>query len=246
MHRFFVDYKVENEVIIHDKDDVNHIKKALRVQIGEKLEVCDISGDEYIVEVLEMTDQVRCEIISVSDVLRESPIEVHLFQGLAKGSKMDTIVQKSVELGVNKIYPLQTKRSIVKLDAKSAKKKVERWQKISDEAAKQSKRSQLPSVESLVTLNDLHVMLESYDLILVAYELEQSRKLKECLIDTSKKIAVIIGPEGGFEEEEVHELIEKGAVSISLGPRILRTETAGVMLVSILQYQLGDVSGGKE
>lgn len=247
MHRFFVDYKIsEKHVIIHDTNDVNHIKRALRVQIGEKLEICDSTGVEYIVEVIEMTEHVMCRVLKSSDVLRESPVEIHLYQGLAKGNKMDTIVQKSVELGVNKIFPLLTKRSIVKLDAKSSKKKVERWQKISDEAAKQSKRAQLPVVESVIDLSDLHEWIASYDLVLVAYELEQSRQLKECLKGSHKKIAVVIGPEGGFEEDEIHRLIEKGAISTSLGPRILRTETAGMMLLSIIQYELGDVSGGNE
>jgi len=243
MHRFFVDYKVSSDqIVIDDKNDVNHIKRALRVTIGEKLEICDVESDEYIVEVKSLDDVIICDVIEKSTVDRESPIQIDLYQGLAKGSKMETIIQKSVELGIHTIYPLNTKRAIVKLDDKGEKKKVERWQKIADEAAKQSKRSHLPLVEKVLSIKNFSSVSKQYDLILVAYELESSRTLKQLLSNDYKRIAVVIGPEGGFEVEEVDTLVKLGAHSISLGPRILRTETAGSTLVSILQYELGDIS----
>ncbi|MBI9015367.1 MAG: 16S rRNA (uracil(1498)-N(3))-methyltransferase [Clostridiales bacterium] len=243
MHRFFVDYKItSDQIVIDDKNDVNHIKRALRVTVGEKLEICDAESDEYIVEVKSIDDVIVCDVIEKNAVDRESPIQVDLYQGLAKGSKMETIIQKSVELGIHTIYPLNTKRAIVKLDDKGEKKKIERWQKIADEAAKQSKRSHLPVIENVISVKNFSSVYEQYDLILVAYELESSRTLKQLLSNEYKRIAVIIGPEGGFEVEEVELLVGLGAHSISLGPRILRTETAGSTLVSILQYELGDIS----
>lgn len=243
MHRFFVDYTVSSkEVIIDNENDVNHIKRALRVIVGEKLEICDASGDEYIVKVKSLEELIVCDVIEKSLVSRESPVKIDLFQGLAKGSKMETIVQKSVELGVHTIYPMMTKRAIVKLDSKSEKKKVERWQKIADEAAKQSKRSHLPTVDKVLHIRDFGQVVSNYDLVLIAYELESSRTLKELLKTEAKKIAILIGPEGGFETSEMDALIDLGCHSISLGPRILRTETAGPTLLSILQYELGDIS----
>jgi len=243
MHRFFVEYKINSDQVeISDKNDVKHIVRALRVQIGEKLEICDLNGQEYVVEVESLDDTVLCRVLKKNEVSRESLVKVDLIQGLAKGSKMETIIQKCVELGVRDIVPLNTKRVIVKLDSKGEKKKLERWQKIADEAAKQSKRSYLPQIKEMVHINDLPSLLDNYDLVIVAYELESSRSLKTILKDEYKNIAIIIGPEGGFETEEIDLLVNHGVHSTSLGPRILRTETAGMMLLSIIQYQIGDVS----
>ncbi|MCH4887727.1 16S rRNA (uracil(1498)-N(3))-methyltransferase [Acidaminobacter sp. JC074] len=243
MHRFFVGYVIESDqVIIDNINDVNHIKRALRVQINEKLEICDAASQEYVVTVEAMDDQIVCKVLEKREVSRESHVLVDLYQGLAKGSKMETIVQKSVELGVHNIYPLSTKRVIVKLDAKGQKKKIERWQKIADEAAKQSKRSHIPEVKPMLAIKDLAGLVSDYDLVLIAYELESSRSLKNHLTDDKKKVAIVIGPEGGFEAEEVDALVDAGGHSVSLGPRILRTETAGITMLSIIQYAIGDIS----
>lgn len=243
MHRFFVNRVIteqETEIVIDQETDVRHIVKALRVQVEEKLEIVDAKGEEYVVSVKSLGDEVTCEIIEKLLVTRESPIEIDLYQGLAKGTKMETIIQKAVELGVHKVYPVSMKRSIVKLDQKSSVKKIERWQAIADEAAKQSKRSNIPVVEALVDMKNIKSL--EYDLILIAYELESQKNLHQTLEGFSgKKIAVFIGPEGGFEEDEVNQVLSLGGNSISLGKRILRTETAGMMLISILQYALGDV-----
>lgn len=243
MHRFFVDYEIKtDQIIIEDKDDVKHITKSLRVVIGEKLEICDTTGTEYIAEVIELADQVICKRLEKRDFERESPLHVDLIQGLAKGSKMELIIQKCVELGVRNIIPCQMTRSIVKLDTKGEKKKVDRWQKIADEAAKQSKRTKIPQVYNVQVLLKMTETLEEYDHILIAYENENTRQLKSVLKSLGNNIAIIIGPEGGITEEEINFIQELGGQSISLGPRILRTETAGLMCLSILQYELGDIS----
>lgn len=246
MHRFFVKIVIDpsqDEVIINDKNDVNHISKALRVKIGEPLEICDTSGKEYIVEVTSLeSDMVRCSIVDTPDLTRESNIHIDLYQGVAKGSKMDTIIQKSVELGVQSIIPMMTKRAIVKLDSKAEIKKVERWQKIADEAAKQSKRSFIPEIKEVLDIKKVIGLASSYDLMVIAYELESTKKLKEVIKDKSyKRIAILIGPEGGFEKEEVENAVGCGVVAISLGKRILRTETAGPACITIMQYELGDI-----
>lgn len=246
MHRFFISkpVKLEDRVVIIDaENDVNHIVRALRVTVGEKLEVCDINGKEFVVEVDKMDEVVSTTIIRENLVSRESHLKIDLYQGLAKGSKMETIIQKSVELGVHKIVPLMTKRAIVKLDDKSASKKIDRWQKIADEAGKQSKRSMIPIVEKILHIKNFKDVVSEYDLVLVAYELESDGHLKQVLKSTNaQKVAILIGPEGGFDSDEIDNLLTLGVKSISLGPRILRTETAGPMLLSILQYELGDVS----
>jgi len=244
MHRFFIEEVIgetSDRVIIHKAEDVKHLSKALRVKVGENLEICDGASQEFIVTVESIGEIVTCKDPRKNSVDRESPIQIDLFQGLAKGSKMETIIQKAVELGVNQVIPLDLKRSIVKLDPKSAGKKVDRWQKIADEASKQSKRSHRPQVGQVIKLRDLGD-LGDYDLLLVAYENERTLQTKEALADfDGQKIGIFIGPEGGFEEEEIAYLQDLSAKSISLGPRILRTETAGMMLISILQYALGDV-----
>lgn len=245
MHRFFINQvvKFENKVvIIDDEKDVHHIKRVLRVTIGEKLEVCDQNGDEFIVEVDAMDEVISTTIISENKVSRESHLKVDLYQGLAKGSKMETIIQKSVELGVHKFIPLNTKRVIVKLDDKSAKKKIERWQKIADEASKQSKRSARPVIDSVLPIKNFKSIIDQYDLVLVAYEKESEGTLKSILSTDVSNVAILIGPEGGFEESEIEMLVDLGVKSITLGPRIVRTETAGPMLLSILQYEIGDIS----
>lgn len=243
MHRFFVKYEIKTEdVIIDHMDDVKHLTKSLRVTVGEKIEICDSKGLEYIAEVTSLEDIVLCKVIKKRDIQRESPLKVDLIQGLAKGSKMELIIQKAVELGVHQVIPCQMKRSIVKLDKKAEKKKVERWQKIADEAGKQSKRSNLPKVSQVMPLMEMESILKAYDHVMIAYENETTRHLKSVLKGFGNNIAVIIGPEGGFTEEEVTYIQSLGGHAISLGPRILRTETAGLMCLSILQYELGDIS----
>jgi 16S rRNA (uracil1498-N3)-methyltransferase len=244
MHRFFIDeiIDINNETVtIHKTDDVRHISKVLRVQVGEALEICDGDSLEYVAVVKEISDVILCNQLKKQFIKRESELEIDLYQGIAKGSKMETIIQKSVELGVSKVIPTIMKRSIVKLTDQSEKKKIDRWQKIADEASKQSKRTVIPKIENSIKLSKLK-SFDDYDLILVAYEQEKTKKIDHVLKDFhGKRIGIFIGPEGGFEEDEIKHLESLGAKSISLGPRILRTETAGMMLISILQFAIGDV-----
>jgi len=251
MHRFFVNtnqiIELEEKIIITDKEDVNHLVKALRVKLGEEIEISDKESYEYIGQVVEMDrTQVVCKILNKTPCERESNLNITLFQGIPKSGKMDLIVQKSVELGVSRIVPLKTKRVVsVFKDKKSEEKKLDRWQKISDEAAKQSKRGRLPVVDSAITIQEICKIIGQYDLLLVAYEKASELGLKSelrRLKGSALKIGILVGPEGGLTEEEVDQMVEAGAVSITLGKRILRTETAGLTCLSVVQYELGDLS----
>ena len=229
--------------------DVNHIKNVLRYGIGKHLEICcKEDSKNYICEITNITsDKIICKILeevkeTQSEV--ESNIILDVYQGLPKYEKMELIIQKGTELGVHSFIPVKMKRSIVKLNEKDAAKKVERWNKISEVAAKQSLRDIVPMVEMPITINDLSNRISNYDIAILAYEEEKDNyikselcKVKEKHID-KLKVAIIIGPEGGLDPEEVHKLKENGAKVVSLGKRILRTETASMQLASIIMYEL--------
>ncbi len=251
MHRFFISknsINAENQTAqITDRDDIKHAAKALRIEVGEKIELCDSEGIEHICEVqLIETDAITCAVLSSEMNKRESNVHITLYQGLPKSDKLEMIIQKTTELGVDRITPVQMKRSIAKWkDDKSGDKKVQRWNKIAFEASKQSKRGQIPEVGAPVTMKQVFRKLESYDLILMPYENESAQGFGEILNKNadSKRVAIIIGPEGGIADEEVKLLTENGAKSVKMGPRIMRTETAGVTAVALVQYVLGDLSG---
>lgn len=251
MNRFFVEknniQEHENQLAITDKDDIKHLSKVLRLAEGDKIEVSDMNKKEYICTISRISNEVvECSIDEnfISD--KESEIDVVLFQCLPKSSKMDLIIQKSVEIGIKKIVPVVSQRCVVKIkDKKSENKKIERWQKIAIEAAKQCKRSIIPKIESIIDFNDILKIINNFDAVLIPYELEKNNTLKNILKKNtkSKKFGIIIGPEGGFEEEEINNAQSWGLESISLGPRILRTETAGILTTSIIMYELGDIGG---
>lgn len=258
MHRFFVEnnqVKGTTAIYLEDPADIKHLVRVLRADVGEKIEICSADGTEYVCEIEEIfKDQVVCGILEKKQIDRESPVELHLFQGLPKADKMDLIVQKNVELGVNVIVPIAMARSVSKIaDAKDGLKKTERWQKIADEAAKQSKRSAKVSVQPVKSFKAILKDIETFDLFLVPYELESGQGLKTALVQfkeqlaqkvesTQKiKIAILIGPEGGISDKELQLLLDHKALPVSLGPRILRTETAGFAAVTAIQYELGDL-----
>ncbi len=251
MNRFFVESMADaaEKVTISDKEDVKHIKKVLRLASGDQIEVCNGKDEEYLVEICAFDDEgVVCRVIEKHKIQRESEVELTLFQSLPKGQKMELIVQKMTELGVKSIVPVVAKRSIVKIkDKKSGKQKIDRWQKIMDEAAKQSKRGILPVISEVINFDAIKDELSLYDLVLIPHVLEGRDSIKSVLGKNkdAKRVAVMIGPEGGFDPSEVEKALEWGAQPISLGPRILRTETAGIMCGSIVMYELGDV-GGKQ
>lgn len=244
MHQFFVEPSQiqDKRVYIYGKD-VNHIKNVLRIKIGEEISVKNgIDGKEYRCSVLEFQEEeVVCELRFIKEDALELPAKVFLFQGLPKSDKMELIVQKSVELGVYEIIPVSTNRTIVKLDAKKSKSKVIRWQGIAEAAAKQSKRAIIPEIKMPMTFHEALKYAENMDVKLIPYEMAEGMDKTRTLISNIKKnnsVAVFIGPEGGFSEEEIFMAVERGILPITLGKRILRTETAGMCILSFLVYQL--------
>lgn len=243
MQHFFVtsDQINEKEIIITGRD-VNHIKNVLRMKIGEELEINDGVNGKYIGKINTMnTDNVMVEIITKTTSDTELDINIHLFQGLPKGDKMEFIVEKSVELGVNTIIPVEMKRSIVKLDEKKKQKKVDKWNSCALAAAKQSARGIVPQVSMPLSYSQALKKADELDYVLVPYELAKGMdETKEVIgkINKGNSIGVFIGPEGGFDENEIKEALAIGAMPISLGSRILRTETAGICTLSILMYHI--------
>lgn len=245
MHRFFVQKKdiTDSEISIYG-EDVKHIRNVLRLEAGEKIEVSDRSGTDYICEIKELSkESVECLILESFNSKGEPPIELVLFQGLPKSTKMELIIQKSTELGVSEIVPLVTDRCIVKInDRKKEDKKIERWSKIAEEAAKQSKRGRVPLISPIMSLKEALVKLKNQELTLVPYENEDCVGIKSVLENSkAKRVNIVIGPEGGFEESEIDSLKDIGAHIVSLGPRILRTETAGFTTSALVLYELGDL-----
>ncbi|MDO4273099.1 MAG: 16S rRNA (uracil(1498)-N(3))-methyltransferase [Eubacteriales bacterium] len=245
MQRFFVEpYQIEADAnLIHIAgSDVNHIKNVLRMKQGEELWVSDGKGKEYHCNIQAFSqEEVLLHILYAQEPDYELPNDIYLFQGLPKADKMELIIQKAVELGVHEAVPVEMKRCVVKLDAKKAEKKVARWQQIAESAAKQSKRMLVPKVRPVMKFAEALEFAKGLDVLLVPYELakgmEDTKKIIRG-IEPGKSIGVFIGPEGGFEEDEVNAAIQAGAHSITLGRRILRTETAGLAALSILMFQL--------
>ena len=246
MYKFFINHTQinENKAKIIGKD-VNHIANVLRLKKEDRIILCDKNETiSYMAEIIEMhRDYIICEIIEEILENIETNVKIDLYQGLPKMDKMEYIIQKATEIGVRDIYPVITKRSIVKLDEKSETKKIERWQKITEVAAKQSKRDYIPKIENVINLENICKNIEKYDIILLAYEEEKENTLKRALkklefnLDKEIKIGIVIGPEGGLDIEEVNKLKEAGAKSITLGKRILRTETASLVILSDIIYE---------
>ncbi len=244
MYQFFIEESDvrESEVVVSNPDDVNHMKNVLRMRIGEKIRLTCPDGTDYICHITALdSDLIHANVEDVERESRELPTEITLFQGLAKGDKMETIIQKAVELGAHAIVPVATNRSVVKLDAAKAKKKVARWNAISKSAAKQSGRNYIPEVKDVVKYQEALEQAKALDMILVPYEQAKEMSKTRALLDqvkSKKSIGIFIGPEGGFEVSEITAAMEAGAHPITLGHRILRTETAGMTVLSILMYLL--------
>ncbi len=245
MQRFFVEPHQIDEGThqIHILgSDVNHISNVLRMKQGEELWISDGGKKEYRCTIEEFSpDEVLLHIIYAQEPDYELQSRIYLFQGLPKADKMELIIQKAVELGAYEVIPVETKRCVVKLDGKKAAKKVERWKQIAESAAKQSKRMLIPNVHEVLTFKEALKYAESMDVRLIPYELAKGmQETKEILADIQpgQSIGIFIGPEGGFEEKEVETAISEGAKPITLGKRILRTETAGLAILSVLMFQL--------
>ena len=241
MPRFFIDGTADGRAYIAGADAL-HIAKALRMRPGEALTLCDGKGTDFDGVLETVTDrQVTVRITASRPSQAEPTLAVTLYQGLPKGDKMDWIIQKAVELGAYRVVPVSMKRSVVKLDAKKADAKRKRWNAVSESAAKQSKRSLIPEVAPLMTYKEAVKEAAGYDMVLLPYESADGiRKTRELLasVKPGTDIAVFIGPEGGFEDEEVELARENGAEIVTLGKRILRTETAGLCMLSALMLQL--------
>ena len=242
MHRFFIPQLYNEEMSIIGVD-AKHIGKVLRMQPGDKLQVVSDDGVSALAEVTaisESTVTVRClEVLAES---HEPAVKITLAQGLAKGEKMDFIIQKAVELGAYSIVPVAMEHSVVRLDGAKADKKVERWQKIAEAAAKQSKRDIIPQVQAVQSVRQM-LANNNCKTKIIAYECEDRMSLKTALREAGQldDLLLIIGPEGGISEGELSKAREAGAVPVSLGRRILRAETAGLVAMSAIFYETGDL-----
>ena len=261
MPKFFVkENQINNRIVTIVGEDVNHIKNVLRAKIGENLHVCDSDNSvNYLVEITKLNkEDIVCKTLEEIGDRVESKVKITIYQGLPKSEKMELIIQKSVELGVYEIVPVQMKRCIVKLNDKDKVKKIQRWQKISEVAAKQCEQDFIPEIKNVEKVENICQNIVNYDIVIVAYEKEEDNSLKaelkklkaKCENDysiTSRldskssiellKIAIVIGPEGGLEQEEVDKLKENGAEIVTLGKRILRTETVALNMLSIITYE---------
>lgn len=235
MHRFFAERKDEGLLYLA-KEDIKHFKDVLRITDDEEVEVY-IDGSGYIAVINSYTkDELSLKILSEIKEKYESDLKITLYQSLVKSDKMDFIIQKAIEMGAYGIVPIETKRSIVKKkDIKD--KKRDRYKNIAKAAAMQSKREFIPAVSDAMKLDEAKGLLDSFDLVLVAYEDELDNSIKDFNIKDKKNIAIIIGPEGGFDISEIDELKKCGYKSISLGKRILRAETAPIALLTMLYYE---------
>ena len=243
MYHFFSEHEhIHDTYIDIVGSDVNHIKNVLRLKTGDSLLISSGDNIDYTCHIAQIDEEhIRADIDSVDERGRELAPKIYLFQGLPKADKMELVIQKAVELGAFEVIPVAMKRSVVKLDAKKAESKVKRWNAIAESAAKQSKRSILPQVSDVVTFAQAVKMAENCQIKLLPYEcadgMEKTKRLIEN-ITPGQDIAVFIGPEGGFDLDELELAKEAGCEIITLGKRILRTETAGMMLLSVLMYHL--------
>lgn len=243
MQRFFVTpSQVKEDRIYIEGSDVNHMKNVLRMRPGEELMVSDGNNRQYLCRVAEYTDGLAVLSVEQQETVdTELPSRIYLFQGLPKQEKMELIVQKAVELGACGIIPVETRRAVVRLDEKKKIKKVQRWQQIAESAAKQAGRGYIPQVEPVLSFREALRRAAELDVRLIPYELaegmEGTRRIVEG-IKPGQSVGILIGPEGGFEKNEVEEAGEAGFVPVTLGKRILRTETAGLAVLSVLMYHL--------
>lgn len=237
MHNFFVNenQRFDDKYIINDKD-YNHIKNVLRMNIGDDFLVSD-NGASHLCKIESFEGEtVIAQIIEENYNDTTLPIKIYLFQGLPKGDKMELIIQKTVELGVEGIFPVEMTNCVVKLDEKKKKSKVSRWQSISESAAKQSKCNKIPEIFDVLTYKQALAKAKELDLLLVPYESKNGMEdTKDALsqIKAGMSVGILIGPEGGFDEKEVEQAFDMGGKVISLGKRILRTETAAITSVAM-------------
>jgi 16S rRNA (uracil1498-N3)-methyltransferase len=249
MQRYFVPVdQIQERTIMVIGEDAKHIARVMRMREGDELTCCDGQGRSWLVRLVELeTDRVVGTILRELDENVEPTVKLTLAQSLPKGDKMDLIVQKGTEVGITVFQPLETARTIVEYDAKKQAKRRERWQRIAKEAAEQAHRTFIPEIRTSQSLGFWLSSIQEYDLVLMPYEGEEQRGIREVLTRFPQvtTIAIVIGPEGGFDKEEVERAKAAGVQTVSLGPRILRTETAGLVTASAILYHYGELGGGK-
>lgn len=245
MHRFFISIdNIKKGTIDITGEDVSHISRVLRLKAGDEMVLCDGQGVDYHVVIEDIGKYaVKTRILGRKSSLGEPGINVIILQGIPKGTKMDLIIQKCTEIGVNRIIPVLNARTVVKLsDEKDEKKKTQRWQRIAEEAAKQSGRGIIPKIEMPRTFKEALEEAADLDICLIPYELEKGHTLKESIHGKAfKNIGIFIGPEGGYEDFEINSALDKGVIPVTLGPRILRTETAGFAALSCIMYEFDEM-----
>ena len=249
MYNFFVEKSQKNGMgytIIGP--DYNHIKNVLRMAAGDtvivscagKSDLCEITGFD--------NQEVVLKILEADYLNSELPVEIILFQGLPKSDKMELIIQKTAELGVSKIVPVEMKHCVVKLDEKKKNSKVVRWQSISESAAKQSKRNIIPEIGNVMSFSEMLKLAQELDLFIVPFENENGMSAtKDALskIKAGMRVGILIGPEGGFDSKEIEKAVQSGGITVSLGKRILRTETAALTTVSLIMLHCEMNLGGE-
>ena len=241
MNRFFLD-EINKDIIAITGDDYKHAKKVLRLNENDRV-LGVYKGKEYLAKIISDDDsKLILNLLEETEITREADVDIHIYQSLPKGSKMDYIIQKNVEIGISRLTPIISDRSLIKIkNKKKEKKKIERWVKISEESAKQSMRNVIPDINRIIsfeeTVKEIKRLKEECNLeVIVPYENEEINSTKDINFN-KKNYAAVIGPEGGFDENEISSLVEIGAKSISLGPRILRTETAALVLSTIILHE---------
>ncbi|ADL07674.1 RsmE family RNA methyltransferase [Thermosediminibacter oceani] len=248
---FFIHGKMNpGEVVEISGEDAHHIARVLRMGKGDLLSLSnglDALGTGQILELFPEDRKIKVKVIEKNKFEPRRP-RITLFQSVPKGQKFDLILQKNTELGVSEFVPVITERTVVEIEGESKSKKAERWRKITKEAAKQCRRPDLPVVREPVSFDGCLELLKNYRIVLVPWEGEREVFLKSILSNVPPDvpdIAVLIGPEGGFSVQEIERARKSGAVTVSLGPRILRTETAGFVVTAVLMYELGDLGGDR-
>lgn len=248
MPKFFIkDNQIIDNIVTIIGEDVNHIANVLRMKIGEEIQVCNVDKAENYNVKLQLIEKqkIDCEIIQRIKSEAESDINLSIFQGIPKSDKMELIIQKSTELGVKEIIPVQMERCVSKISGKDEKKKIERWQKISEVAAKQSGRDIIPIIGNVTKIKEVCEQVKKFDILIVPYEKAEDYSFKNALDDFKKlniqkpSIGIVIGPEGGFDSKEIEILKNAGAKIVTLGKRILRTETVALAMSSVIMYELG-------
>ncbi len=250
MQRYFIPrQQFQDSMVTIIGDDAHHIVRVMRAEIGDTVICCDGEGSDAVVEITELSkDTVRAVITERLASNNEASVDVWVAQSLPKGDKMETVIQKCTEIGANRFIPFVSERTIVQLDAKKEGKRLERWAKIIKEAAEQSHRSRVPSIDSIHSWKQLLNLIPEVDLALICYEKESGLQIGDVLLKQQgsleqKRVLLIIGPEGGFGEAEIESAEQAGAQAVGLGKRILRTETAAMVGLTCIYYHTGEMGG---